>query len=183
MGEVDQSLKTEAPSFDITTLASNRNWIVHGNYGPHPFVTGTRPVSLYRANDPNPYSKRWMGKDLSFRKGDPVSIVLGLVSDYASAKLNAWGVIKNIGVNIIGDNVSAAYNSHVCFASKFTYYKAVINNRVVFGDAYIESQYLVRYDYITRRESYILYNPVYTANRGTEPILIARNAQVKYMSM
>ena len=174
--EIDESTNAES----IETLAFDASeWVYYGYYEESTIYTNTKPCTLYFINyDENPYDNKYLVKNLSIGAGTAVSIVVGLISTYLTGGITVYSVVATFASAIVADVITNAITGQICFSTQKIRYAPVIDGVNIFPDAYITKRYVVTYDSLHGKMSYLLDQEAYDFNRGETPTLIARNAQV-----
>lgn len=166
-------------------------WGLFGSYGKHPSINNTKPVDLYVLNyDEEPDSHIFKGKRLVFKPSmSPSTIkglilkVVGIVSGGGGYAIAAKTILRAIGIATIDTAIDGIKYINADFSTQKILYRPVINNKIIFNDAYITKLWLIATNTSTKRKVVNLYDASYKSNRGHTPILIARNAQAAESTM
>lgn len=160
-------------------------WAFYGTIPATPFLTGSKPTDLYFMlfdQEPDYERNRFDSHYISFKPGDSASVVAAALGYFvrvagAGAVVTVGGLISACGIAIAGTLVKNYFNSEICLSTQRVLYFPVIENQLVFKDAYLDRLWVVIDESTDGFSKVELANPYYRGNRGQTPENIAVNAQ------
>ena len=172
----------------IAPLATNSvvdpEWAYYGRIAPTPVLTGAKATDLYFAlGDQEPDLHRFNSRRININAGTVVSVVADIFLAYLTKSLSIQVILSICGFNILGDVVTNSLFSDVCYSTQRVYYYPVIENKLIFSDAYIDRLWFIVDTNCNGRSAHEMANPRYRSNRGASPEELGVNAQFSYSTM
>ncbi|MDO5544710.1 MAG: hypothetical protein Q4F81_02620 [Eubacteriales bacterium] len=144
----------------------------------NPTIAGSKPCTVYYHNyDEEPDQNRYWGKQVEFNAGTAIGIVVSVLTGFLTGGVTIEAIVAGLGSAIIADALAQYVTGQVCFSTQKIRYAPVIEEKLIFTDAYVTKRWVVISDTVHQTETVELDNPEYDYNRGHDAYAIAVNAQ------